>query len=47
LDISTWFKGERWSNFWHRYHEDVVGFLYAWLFVGGLIMLAGGILQIG
>jgi Na+/proline symporter len=47
LDISTWFKGERWSNFWHRYHEDVVGFLYAWLFVGGLIMLAWGILQIG
>jgi Na+/proline symporter len=46
LDISTWFKKERWTNFLTRYREDVMGFLYAWLFVGGLILLAWAMLQI-
>ena len=47
LDSSTWFTKKRWENFWKRYREDVSGFLYAWIFVGGLILLAWGILQIG
>ncbi len=47
LDVSTWFTKDRWKNFWTRYKEDTLGFFYAWLFVGGLILLAWGILQIG
>ncbi len=47
LDVSTWFTKKRWENFMQRYREDVLGFLYAWGFVGGLILLAWGILQIG
>ncbi|MCB0602279.1 MAG: sodium:solute symporter family protein [Saprospiraceae bacterium] len=40
LDIPSWFKPGRWSHFWSRYREDAMGFLLAWLFVGGLIGLA-------
>ncbi len=46
LDLPSWFTKERWKGFGKRYREDWVGFLYAWLFVGGLILLAWGILQI-
>ncbi len=46
VDASTWFTKKRWKNFWQRYREDVIGFFYAWVFVGGLILLAWGILQI-
>ena len=46
LDASTWFTKKRWRNFWQRYREDISGFIYAWLFVGGLILLAWGVMQI-
>ncbi len=46
VDSSTWFTKKRWENFWQRYSEDVSGFFYAWVFVGGLILLAWGIMQI-
>ena len=47
LDLPSWFTKERWKGFPGRYKEDLLGFLFAWLFVGGLILIAWGILQIG
>ncbi|NUN96136.1 MAG: sodium:solute symporter family protein [Candidatus Omnitrophica bacterium] len=47
LDLPGWFTAERWSGFFHRYREDLVGFVLAWLTVAFLISLAWGILQIG
>jgi Na+/proline symporter len=46
LDLPSWFTAERWKGFAKRYREDWVGFLYAWIFVGVLILLAWGILQL-
>jgi Na+/proline symporter len=46
LDIPGWRKKERWTNFFNRYREDLIGFLLSWLVVGLLILLAWGILQI-
>ncbi len=46
LDLPSWFTAERWKGFAKRYREDWVGFLYAWLFVGILLLLAWAILQI-
>lgn len=46
LDLPSWFTKERWEGFSQRYREDVNGFLYAWLFVGGLLLFAWAILQI-
>jgi Na+/proline symporter len=46
LDLPSWFTAERWRGFLRRYREDWTGFLYAWLFVGGLILLAWAIMQI-
>lgn len=46
LDLPSWFTAERWKGFGKRYREDWVGFLYAWIFVGGLLLLALAILQI-
>jgi Na+/proline symporter len=46
LDLPSWFTRERWKGFPKRYREDLLGFLFAWLFVGALILLAWGILQI-
>ncbi len=46
VDVSTWFTKKRWENFWQRYREDISGFFYAWIFVGALILLAWGIMQI-
>ncbi len=46
LDLPSWFTKERWKGFPKRYREDLAGFLYAWLFVGGLIFLAWAVLQI-
>lgn len=46
LDLPSWFTAERWKGFLLRYREDWTGFLYAWLFVGGLILFAWAILQI-
>ena len=46
LDVGTWFKKERWQSFSKRYRTDFFGFLFAWLFVAALILLAWLILQI-
>ncbi len=46
LDLPSWFTRERWRGFFRRYREDWAGFLVAWAFVGVLVLLAWGILQI-
>lgn len=46
LDINEWFSKERWTHFSRRYRTDFFGFLFAWLFVAALILLAWIILQI-
>ncbi len=47
LDLTGWFTAERWHNFFHRYREDLVGFLLAWATVALLVGLAWGLMQIG
>ncbi|MDZ7262131.1 MAG: hypothetical protein ONB05_08510, partial [candidate division KSB1 bacterium] len=47
LDLPGWFKAERWKGFFHRYQEDLIGFILAWAMVGVLILLAWAIMQIG
>jgi SSS family solute:Na+ symporter len=46
VDLPSWFKKERWKNFAFRYREDWMGFLLAVMFIGVLIFMAWGILQI-
>ena len=46
LDLSGWMKRDRWTGFFQRYREDIGGFLLSWVFVGILILLAWGILQL-
>jgi Na+/proline symporter len=46
VDIPGWFHKSRWTNFFRRYREDLAGFFLSWVFVGALILLAWGILQI-
>ena len=47
LDLPGWFKASRWTGFIKRYREDVFGFILAWIFVGVLVVLAWGLMQIG
>ena len=47
LDLPGWLTRERWRGFFHRYREDIFGFLVAWLSVGLLVAIAWGIMQIG
>ncbi len=46
LDVGTWFQAERWQNFWVRYREDALGFILAWGFVGALVLIAWGVVQL-
>jgi len=46
LDLSSWFRKERWENFAFRYREDWRGFVIATGFIGILILIAWGILQL-
>jgi len=46
LDFTGWIKKERWVNFPARYKEDLVGFIFAWGFVGILVGTAWIILQL-
>jgi Na+/proline symporter len=46
LDLPGWAHKSRWENFYKRYREDIAGFLLSWVFVGALILLAWGILQL-
>ncbi len=45
-DVATWFKADRWKNFWTRYRQDLGGFLLAWVMVGFLILVAWLLMQI-
>ncbi|MBY5960281.1 sodium:solute symporter family protein [Membranicola marinus] len=47
LDLPGWFRKDRWKNFFQRYREDLIGFGLSWIFIGLIILLAWGILQIG
>ena len=47
VDLPGWFTRARWQDFFHRYREDVIGFILAWVVVGLLIVVAWGIMQIG
>src|SRR5690625_3670374 len=46
LDLPGWRKKERWQTFFHRYGEDLVSFVFTLVFIGLIILLAWGILQI-
>jgi Na+/proline symporter len=46
VDLPSWFRKERWKDFASRYREDWIGFLLAAGFIGILIAIAWGILQI-
>ncbi len=46
LDLPGWLKATRWKDFGRRYREDWLGFLLAWGFVGVLVAIAWGIMQI-
>ena len=45
-DLPGWLTRERWHRFFHRYREDLVGFLLAWISVGLIIGFAWGIMQL-
>ncbi len=47
LDLPGWLTAQRWSGFWRRYREDLVGFALGWFSVVALVLLAWGIMQIG
>jgi Na+/proline symporter len=46
LDIPGWFTKQRWKGFFHRYREDIAGFMLSWLVVGVVILAAWGLLQL-
>jgi Na+/proline symporter len=47
LDLPGWLTAARWRGFFHRYREDLVGFLLAWVTVGLLVLSAWGLMQLG
>lgn len=47
LDLPGWLTAARWRGFFRRYREDLLGFMLGWLAVGGLILIAWGLMQIG
>lgn len=47
LDLPGWLKKDRWTNFFTRYREDLIGFVLSWLFIAVIIFLAWAILQLG
>jgi len=40
VDLPGWFRKERWHNFFQRYKEDLSGFLWSWVMVAILILIA-------
>jgi Na+/proline symporter len=46
LELPTWLKKDRWTNFFTRYREDWTGFVIACAFVGFLILIAWIIIQL-
>ena len=47
LDLPGWLSADRWHGFLRRYREDVVGFAIGWIAVGGLVLFAWGLMQLG
>ena len=47
LDLPGWFTARRWQGFFHRYREDLVGFVLAWGVVALLVLAAWGLMQVG
>lgn len=47
LDLPGWFTAARWRGFFHRYREDLLGFLLACGAMVVLILMAWGLMQIG
>lgn len=47
VDLPGWFTRERWTHFWFRYREDLVGFALGWLTVACLLAIAWSIVQLG
>ena len=47
LDLPGWLGAERWHNFFHRYREDLIGFLLGWMTVAVLILLAWLVVSLG
>jgi Na+/proline symporter len=45
-DLPGWLTRERWDRFFHRYREDLIGFLLAWISVGLIIGFAWGLMKI-
>ena len=47
LDLPSWLTRARWTCFFGRYREDLIGLLLGWSAVVFLLLLAYGIMQIG
>jgi Na+/proline symporter len=47
LDLAGWLTASRWRGFFRRYREDLAGFTLTWGMVGGLILMAWLLMQIG
>ena len=47
LDLPGWLTRERWSGFFARYREDLLGFSLGWVTVAALVLIAWSIMQIG
>ncbi|MDX9973400.1 MAG: sodium:solute symporter family protein [FCB group bacterium] len=47
MDLPGWFTRERWSQFFTRYREDLIGFALGWLTVAFLIFLAWSVVHLG
>jgi hypothetical protein len=47
LDLPGWLTADRWRGFFHRYREDLLGFVLAWGTVVVLVLMAWGLMQIG
>jgi len=47
LDLTGWFKRQRWTGFWSRYREDIAGFAAAWGAVAFTVFCAWALMLIG
>jgi len=47
VDLPGFLKAKRWKDFFRRYREDVIGFILAWGMVGGLVLLAWWVANVG
>jgi Na+/proline symporter len=47
LDLPGWLTAARWRGFFHRYREDLLGFVLAWGTVALLVFTAWALMQVG